>query len=386
MSATVSSKKDGLGLLPAASRQLPMIMTTISPVVPEVPGSDLDFMGLRVPMELQRFYAGQTRQLGSVLPYLFAPDSSGLAVRSGHGFLGLTPTRGGEALLTTHFFPKCAAGIPATEGEAFPGSLVENPDLLGSLYAPLARPWDEYAFDGSWQGDLSVDKENGVELETSGGTAAGSTRLRKRGKWTHQLAVLGSELARGWWRDLPSGDSPAQVGMNFLMKFLAPGTKLGVVNQVRVVRDEVPELLPIVEVLFSSENGSRPIWVCPMLVASLFTVRCFRPVDAGLLASLRSRARLWARDLGMSDLDLAFILPGSVLLAALPQPDEVVALGALRSSAAVFSATALRGLEDGTVARSVPARTFWGTLRVIFGGGDDAINQPVCDRLNLGSK
>jgi len=235
------------------------------------------------------------------------------------------------------------------------------------------------------------DKERAVEPEAAGAggadmpTSGSSTRLRKRGRLTNQLAVLGSQLSRGWWRDLPSS-SDASLGMNFLLKFCAPGTKLGVVNQARVVRGEAQGLTAVVEVLFSSENGARPLWVCPELVASLFTVRCFRPVDAGLLASLRSRARLWARDLQMSDLDLAFILPGSVMLAALPQPDEVVALGALRSSAAVFSATALRGLEDGVVSRSVPSRTLWGALRIIFGGGDDAINQPVCDRLNLGSK
>jgi len=234
-------------------------------------------------------------------------------------------------------------------------------------------------------------KERGVEPEAPGVSGAdmpksgANPRLRKRGRLTNQLAVLGSQLSRGWWRDLPSS-SDATLGMNFLMKFCAPGTKLGVVNQVRVVRGEAQGLAAVVEVLFSSENGTRPLWVCPELVASLFTVRCFRPVDAGLLASLRSRARLWARDVQMSDLDLAFILPGSVMLAALPQPDEVVALGALRSSAAVFSATALRGLEDGTVSRSVPARSLWGTLRIIFGGGDDAVNRPVCDRLNLGSK
>jgi len=361
-----------------------MMSDIILPVVPEGPWScGFDFFGVHVPKELQRFYAGHTDWLVDVVPLIYAPHSSDLVVRSAYGFEGLSPSSvSPEVLLTSWSFDECRCG-PSTLGEGFVGSLLGDPELLARLYAPEAQPWGDYDHAGCWMRGRSVSKESGDETESSGGPIARAPRWRKRGKLTRSLAVLGSELRRGWWRDLPESGSPAQDGMNFLVKFLAPGTKLGVVNQVCVVRDDVPERLPIVEVQFSSENGTRNLWVSPGLVASLFTVRCFRAVDEGLLASLRSRARLWARDQGMSDMDLAFILPGSVMLAALPQPDEVLAVGALRSSAAVWSSKVLRGLSNGVAASYAPNRSFMGTLRVLLGGGKDTINSPVCGRLNL---
>jgi hypothetical protein len=195
-------------------------------------------------------------------------------------------------------------------------------------------------------------------------------RLRKRSKVTRSLEYMGGRL-RGWWRDLPSV-SPANTALAWLAEYSAPGTKLGRVRQVQCGSDaDVQESVSVVSVMFGSEHqASRELWVCPELVASLFTVRCFRAVGPDVLSSLRSRARLWARERGVSDLDLSFFLPGTLVLAALPQPDEVVSLGALRSSAAEWSSRVLAPLAKGNFVSGKlrGPRGFWDTLVALCGG------------------
>nr|QOE55593.1 hypothetical protein [Macrophomina phaseolina umbra-like virus 1] len=201
--------------------------------------------------------------------------------------------------------------------------------------------------------------------------AEGRFRLRKRGRATAALAQLGRSV-RGWWRDLTC-NTDAELALLWMQKYSAPGVKLGSVRSVPCSAEaEVQASVSVVEVLFSSEESTRPLWVCPELVASLFTVRCFRHVGPDVLASLRSRACLWARDRGVSDLDFSLFLPGTLVFASLPQPGEVVALGGLRSDAARWSSQVLAPLAAGQAVARSPWDIPWSrALRIIFFGEEE---------------
>lgn len=198
-------------------------------------------------------------------------------------------------------------------------------------------------------------------------------RLRPRGKMTRSLALAAAK-APCWWKDL-AGASGARAALSWLESHLQDsGVKLGMSNLVETNTDEGNRgTLVVSQALFSSEEGSRWLWICPELLAALHTVRVFRPVSESLIASLRSRARHWAKERGLSVLDLTRVLAGTLVLAALPMPDEVVALGALRGSAAQWSSDVLGSLLAG---KATPtnrglgwADVFRQPLRNILGGG-----------------
>nr|QHD64839.1 ORF-B [Erysiphe necator umbra-like virus 2] len=200
-------------------------------------------------------------------------------------------------------------------------------------------------------------------------------RLRPRSRQTANLEYLGRTVSR-WWRDLP-GASPAQVALAWIeSQYAGTGLKVGSTHQIPAsLRGEGDSPLPAVQVHFSSEEGERWLWVAPELTAYLFNYRLYRPISDSLLASLRSRARLWAEDNGVSVMDLARVLPGSLMLACTPTPDEVVSLGALRGSAAQWSREVLGALSKGKAMPTTRGGSWWDVLKpsLRFGGTQGSI-------------
>lgn len=197
-------------------------------------------------------------------------------------------------------------------------------------------------------------------------------RLRRRGKATVALQRMGEALP-GWWREGLTGCSGARIALSWIEDHLRDsGVKLGRVGHASTKEKEGAGA-PVfgVQALFESEEGSRWLWLCPELVAHLYLYRAYRPVSEMVLSSLRSRARLWAEERGLSAFDLARFLAGSLMIAMLPTPDEVVSLGALRGSAAQWSVDVLGALKAG---RAVPTSRGMGWADVFkpflrFGAG-----------------
>lgn len=195
------------------------------------------------------------------------------------------------------------------------------------------------------------------------------SRLRRRGHFTNVLGVVATRVCP-WWKDLGS-DTGSASAASWLVSYLSD-TGVNVLGKgYEVVCKEGRDPLYLVAVPFSSDEGTRELWVCPELVAALAAVRLFRPVSEGLLATLRSRARLWAEERGVLLMDLVRFLPGTLVLASLPMPDEVVALGALRGDAGRWSADVLGSFAKGVL--KAPSRvmdSWWGVLKpaLRFGG------------------
>lgn len=198
------------------------------------------------------------------------------------------------------------------------------------------------------------------------------SRLRPRGRFTASLQQVGRGL-RGWWRDLSTSD--ARLAVAWLESHLGDsGAKMGADRPVKCqsVGDKEQPDVTIVECQFASEEQTRWLWVCPELIAHLHTLRLFRPVSESLLSSLRARARLWAKERGISTMDLSRFMVGSLVLSSLPMPDEVVALGALRGSAGQWSNDVLGAFAAGTL-RATKRGTGWG----------DVFRKPVASLLGL---
>jgi len=195
-------------------------------------------------------------------------------------------------------------------------------------------------------------------------------RLRARSRQTRELERLAAKLP-GWWRDLP-GTTPANRSLAWLRSHLADaGAKFhGTVEIVAGEEDDQHVFLGV-RVLFSSEAGSRWLWVLPELLAHLYTTRLFRPMSESLLGSLRAKARLWALEKRLPVEDLARVLAGTLSLAMLPVPDEVAALGALRGSAGQWSAEVLGSLARGELRPTTRGGSWWDVLRpsLRFGRG-----------------
>lgn len=209
-------------------------------------------------------------------------------------------------------------------------------------------------------------------------------RLRPRSRLTRNLEAVGRRV-RGWWRDLPV-DSDAELALLWMQEYSVDGTKLGMARSVSTRgEDGSVGTVSLVEVHFSSEEraSGAGLFVCPELVAELFAIRCFRTLDASTLQSLRGRARLWARDKGVSPLDLALFLPGTLVFASLPQRSEVESLGALRSSAALWSVDVLGALGRGVLKAPTGPRGLWPSIKAVFGGHRDHILEPQSTRLAL---
>lgn len=211
-------------------------------------------------------------------------------------------------------------------------------------------------------------------------------RLRPRSKETAALESLGKVLNR-WWKDLP-GATPAQVALAWLdSQYGDSGLKVGATRQIPAkLEGQADRPVPVVQAHFSSEEGERWLWVCPELIAYLHNYRLYRPASETVLASLRSRARLWAEDAGVSNMDLARVLPGSLMLALVPTPDEVVSLGALRGTAARWSVEVLGALNKGRAQAATGGGSWWDVLKpsLRFGGTQGSITSGVgCGAIQL---
>lgn len=216
----------------------------------------------------------------------------------------------------------------------------------------------------------SEHKDPGV-TDTSGGKFGQlAPRLRKRGAVTRRLENLAKALPC-WWSDL-AGSGGAKSTLLWLESYLKDsGVKVAANRQLQTVDVEGNvSTLTLAQVAFSSEEGNRWLWVCPELLASLVVVRLFRPVSETLLASLRAKSRMWAREMNMRVEDLASVLPGTLSLAVLPMPDEVVAVGALRGHAGRWSNEVLGNLSRGRLAAVSRIGSWWDVLRpaLRFGG------------------
>jgi hypothetical protein len=206
--------------------------------------------------------------------------------------------------------------------------------------------------------------------ERSGSSRA--LRLRPRGTLTRCLERLTRESS--WWSDL-AGDAQVSPARAWLESYFSDsGVK--VCGGTKVVSGCVggkTTSTALVRVLFGSEElngGAKLLWVSPQLLSRLVTVRLFRPVSEGLLASLRSRARQWSEEQGIADMDLVQFMPGTLVLAVLPMPAEVVAVSALRGAAASWSVDVLGALSGGVAKRRSPWSGRWSAvLKRCLGGG-----------------
>lgn len=141
------------------------------------------------------------------------------------------------------------------------------------------------------------------------------SRLRSRSTWTNRLqhylggrpGIVGELIGRRWTPDLPSSDRPhsanAFLGMfdgeaKLLGGGVMPSTSAGTQYPFLVV-----------------ETDKARVVVSPDLLAHLYLYACFRPRTRDLLAGLRSRAREWLKENGISDLASVFVLPDTVAAA-----------------------------------------------------------------------
>lgn len=144
---------------------------------------------------------------------------------------------------------------------------------------------------------------------------------------------------------------------------------------------------PLLQIPFAGDNGDiRFLWVSPELVAALSAVRMFRSASSTLLGSLRGHARRWAEERGINAMDLVRFLPGTLILAMLPMPDEVVAAAALRGAAGRYSVDVLGALESGVAKgpEQSPLGDFLkGPVSWLFRKTDRRVLAPGVDTLKL---
>ncbi|WAP48697.1 hypothetical protein [Phoma matteucciicola RNA virus 2] len=229
---------------------------------------------------------------------------------------------------------------------------------------------------GSTVGSASCS-ERGSSGPAGLGRPPSSFRLRKRGRLTRALEA--AVTCTTWWKDL-SGAGACSPARAWIDSYLSE-TDARVVNEKTLVIPAKEEgakdrSLQLVQMPFENGNAKRALWVCPELVSKLVAVRLFRAPSASLLASLRSRARLWADEVGVDAMDLARFLPGSVVLAVLPSPDEVAAVGALRGVAGRWGADVLGPLAQGRLVAN-PSRSLkdylQGPLGWLLGRSDERV-------------
>lgn len=252
-----------------------------------------------------------------------------------------------------------------------PIEVVGNPKIKFPGEQPLPEVVDIHQPPSEEFRDSSDVKEPEIVVISEPGRAATGLRLRKRGRATAALQRIGETLPV-WWEDL-DGLSFANRALAWFESHLGDsGVKVGkTMSTMATDSDGKSTAITMVQALFSSEEGTRWLWICPELLATLHCVRIFRPASEGLLASLRSRARLWAKEIGLSVFDLSRSLAGTLVLATLPLPDEVVAVGALRGSANQWGQDVLGALSAGRVKATSRGSSWWDVLRpsLRFGNG-----------------
>jgi hypothetical protein len=236
-------------------------------------------------------------------------------------------------------------------------------------------------------------------------------RSRKRGRVTNALEELAKLDIGRWTRAQSSSDLPG-VSRNDPHAWLSAyvdstGLKIAAGEAIRAItrRDvEIPAeldetgkvLVPayvehesvekihgLLYVPFAMSTGHvRHLAVLPALLADLVKARLFRAVSASLMGSLRGRARQWADDHGLSDMDLVHVMPGTLTLALLPMPDETAALGALRGSAGRWSADVLGAFAKGVLKEPSEGRGWKDALRW-FSSKSGRVLAPGVDTLTL---
>lgn len=236
-----------------------------------------------------------------------------------------------------------------------------------------------------------------VQTNPSAGPARG-LRLRKRGRLTNALEQA-MEKSKGRWRDLANTGIQSRARA-WLQGYCSPNlskVELGELlvgrpvplskEQLEAGEKPISPFTPTVWVPFVGDNGCvRALLVSPQLVAELSVKRMFRSVTSVLIGSLRGRAAMWAAERGLPAEDLVRVLPGSLALAILPQPDEVHALAALRGAAGEYSSKVLASLEKGvlTAPASPPLGAFvrW-PFSLLFGKTNTRLLAPGVGTLKL---
>lgn len=171
-------------------------------------------------------------------------------------------------------------------------------------------------------------------------------RLRPRSRLTRTLDALGRGL--DWWEDLVEPVSPARRACAWLQAYLGPGLK-AVRIHARRLRSDSGVLLPahVVGIPLGSGGPQDGLWVCPELIADLASSACFRAPTYDLLQSLRGRARYWAQDIGLGQMEFSLLLPGSLVLAAQGSAQSLTAVSVLRSDRGRYAHKLLSALEKG---------------------------------------
>lgn len=195
-----------------------------------------------------------------------------------------------------------------------------------------------------------------------------SARLRPRGRLTRSLASLGGSFD-GWWSDL-AGDSPASRALAWFRQYAGDGAKIEFIRTLST-SEGVGETPTVLGIRLEDEylKGATLV-VCPELVASLVCTRAFRGLDAGLLPGLRSRARFWAKERGMSDLDLSLVISASCVFATLVTRTEIAAHSLLAGTAARYGVQTFGALSKGNVHFDGVRLGFWESLALVFRKGE----------------
>jgi hypothetical protein len=204
-----------------------------------------------------------------------------------------------------------------------------------------------------------VDKEPAFPERPKVAGALG--RLRPRGKLTRSLQTLGASF-EGWWRDL-AGDSSANRALAWFQAYTGGSVKVEFVRTLPTSKEDgEPSSVMGIRLDGESKVGGSLV-ICPELVASLACVRAFRGMDAGLLPSLRSRARLWAKEREISDLDLSLFISGSCTFSVLATRSEVAAYSLLGTDASRWATSTFGALSSGRVDLGGVRLGYWESIR-----------------------
>lgn len=198
------------------------------------------------------------------------------------------------------------------------------------------------------------------------------------GKCLKSRSALEAHLSREpWWRHRVPSHNQAAVPREWLKCYFQDcGVK--VLGETTLKPQEGGSTEPLHLATVRIGRGGT-LTVCVELLAALVVVRLYRPVTEGLLASLRGRSRLWAEAAGVSVLDLAHFLPGTLTLALLPGKAEIVSVEAMRGVGYQWSVDVLGSLSRGTLKAPTAPWTRWrDVLRGWAGGGlAGAFERPV---------
>jgi hypothetical protein len=186
-------------------------------------------------------------------------------------------------------------------------------------------------------------------------------RLRPRSRVTRTLESLGG-VCRSWWGDLAADATPAVAAALWLQQYLGPEASLSdVVREVRRC-DGSKSGVHAVMIPVGSDGPLDRLYVCPELIAELSLAGVFRAPGIDLLNSLRGRARLWAVEKELDELEFSVLLPGTLVLAAQGSTWSHSAAALLRSDRASYAARLFSALSSGEAVDPSRRFGFWGGL------------------------